>query len=472
MSWRSRGRPAPVRARAKWSAELALRAPWQARFPFRSPAAVERAQRRRVAHAVSHAYEHVPYYRETMRRLGLRPADFQAASDLARLPILDRAELQRDPEYFVSRAQPLESYVKLRTSGTSGQPVTIFRDPRMLFQEAAYGERHRAVIMKLAGRRLRFRVARIVTPTSVSRVAAGAFQQRSFIPFGVRFVQRYLSLYDSPARNVELINEFGCDVIGSYGSYVEALFRYVEESGSDFHVPRVVAYGADALPDPARRRITQHFGATVLSVYGAIEAPSIGFECEQHLGHHLNVDIHPVRIVDSDEVEVATGKSGEVIVSNLVSRGTMLLNYRLGDIASKLPARCRCGRSLPLLSFLEGRIDDWLQVPSGEMLHPQAAIKLFAAEEEIWQGQVIQHTPERFELAVLPADGCNRAELQAKLVRKFRERFGPTTVAHVSFVESLPRTERGKVRAVISMAQTQQRARTTGVGVHDRSPEA
>jgi hypothetical protein len=42
--------------------------------------------------------------------------------------------------------------------------------------------------------------------------------------------------------------------------------------------------------------------------------------------------------------------SGEVVVSNLVNRETVLLNYRLGDVAASLPDRCPCGRSLPLLS--------------------------------------------------------------------------------------------------------------------------
>ena len=53
---------------------------------------------------VAHAYEHVPYYRETMRRLGLAPGDIAVGGDLAKLPLIEREQLQRDPEYFVSRA--------------------------------------------------------------------------------------------------------------------------------------------------------------------------------------------------------------------------------------------------------------------------------------------------------------------------------------------------------------------------------
>ena len=51
---------------------------------------------------VRHAYSTVPYYRETMDRLGLTPADLGTAADLAKLPILEPWQLTRDPEYFVS----------------------------------------------------------------------------------------------------------------------------------------------------------------------------------------------------------------------------------------------------------------------------------------------------------------------------------------------------------------------------------
>ena len=57
---------------------------------------IEAHQRRRLAETDSHAYRHVPYYyRETMTGLGLVPADISSAADLARLPLLERGDVQR-----------------------------------------------------------------------------------------------------------------------------------------------------------------------------------------------------------------------------------------------------------------------------------------------------------------------------------------------------------------------------------------
>ena len=45
-----------------------------------------------------------------------------------------------------------------------------------------------------------------------------------------------------------------------------------------------------------------------------------------------------------------------MVISNLVNRGAVLLNYRLGDVASLSTGKCSCGRILLMLSELEGRV--------------------------------------------------------------------------------------------------------------------
>lgn len=46
-------------------------------------------------------------------------------------------------------------------------------------------------------------------------------------------------------------------------------------------------------------------------------------------------------------------QKGEMMISNPVNQGTVLLNYRLGDIATLSRQRCSCGRSLPLQTDCE-----------------------------------------------------------------------------------------------------------------------
>ena len=424
-------------------------APLQGRFPFRSAATVERAQRRRIREIVDHAYETVPYYRETMDRLGLRPGELRDAADLARLPLLEREDLQRDPEYFTACDWPRESYVQMLSGGSSGAPLTVFRDPFALFQDACVRERHRAVTMRLAGRRWRLRQLTVVPSLAVGRATVGAFDRRSLLPRSLRVVADQISIRAPLSEVVARLAAFRPDSLSAHGSFLERLFVHLHETRTPFHRPKVVHYGGDALADSVRRLITDEFGIAVTSGYGAMEAFNIGFECEEHSGLHLNVDINPLRIVDPGGHVVADGESGEVVVSNLVNRGTVVLNYRLGDLARMIPGRCRCGRTLPLMSFVEGRVSEWLRSPSGELVHPQEVRALIEEDLGVLRYRVVQNAPDRFDLLLVTGPDCDVGALRERVRAELGELLGSDVTLRVSEVEDLPRSRIGKSGPVV-----------------------
>jgi phenylacetate-CoA ligase len=119
-----------------------------------------------------------------------------------------------------------------------------------------------------------------------------------------------------------------------------------------------------------RSLITKEVGVPVFSIYGAVEALKIGFEFGEQSGYHLNSDLYPVRIVDEDGAPASEGEAGQVVVSNLVNRATVLLNYRLGDLASYVGGSCPCGLALLLHAPPIGRIDDVIE--NGAVVHPMA----------------------------------------------------------------------------------------------------
>ena len=236
--WAERRQESPSPRRAAWSATLAWRAPLEARFPFRSPEAIERAQRRRLRATVAHAYEHVPYYRETMRRLGLTPADIARAEDIARLPLIERDQLQRDPEYFVSQAWPpdaLPAAAQRREHRRADHDLPAPRRPvrgRGL-SRADRGRRSRGGAG--GARRLRRGADRAARTRAERR---HEFDRRTLIPRPSRLTRRASRCFCPPAEMVEELNDFDPDVIATYGSYLEALFRYLLESGASLRARR------------------------------------------------------------------------------------------------------------------------------------------------------------------------------------------------------------------------------------------
>jgi phenylacetate-CoA ligase len=160
-----------------------------------------------------------------------------------------------------------------------------------------------------------------------------------------------------------------------------------------------------------------------------------------------------VRIIDAIGQELPVGETGEVVVSNLVNPATVLLNYRLGDLAAFLPQQCLCGRSLPMLSFTPGRSDDLITLPSGRIIHPQAVRTIFTVEDQVWQYQIVQHSSTRFSVKIVVSKTAHRQKLRERVAAGFAERFGSEVSTEISFVDSIDRTATGKCRPVISMTQ-------------------
>ncbi len=400
---------------------------------------------------MSHAYARVPFYRETLDRLGLRPEDFRTAEDLARLPILERRDIQRDPERFLASGFRPEDCLELRSSGSSGMPLRVLHDRRAALLTVAHTERYRSVIAGLAGRRRRYRETIIMIPKS-SSAKHRRFWMGATV-FGLRWLpeKQALSVLDAPSVNIPLFSAFKPDVLLSYGSYLGALFAALEDRPGSVVLPKVVAYGADALSDQARRVIRERFGVEIASSYASVEAQRIGFECERHTGIHLNEDVYPLRVVGPEGRDLDPGEEGHVVVSNLVNRAMVLLNYRLGDWAARLPGSCPCGRSLPLLSFPRGRADEWLTGPDGRRIHGSAVNYLLRDEAEILQFQVVQPAAGRLKLNLVTGPRCDRAALERRLKKALGSLLGAAAAVDVSFVGDIPRTENGKARPFIGL---------------------
>jgi phenylacetate-coenzyme A ligase PaaK-like adenylate-forming protein len=202
--------------------------------------------------------------------------------------------------------------------------------------------------------------------------------------------------------------------------------RADDGSGQTFHSPKFITYSSNCLPDSVRRLILEKFGIPLVSTYEAVEAFEIGFECNRHVGIHLNVDLYPVRIVDAGNNTLPDGESGDVVVSNLVNRATVLLNYRLGDIARKLPQTCPCGRSLPLLSFPEGRNDEYLRLAaSGKVMHPQSVRTVLLGEDEIWQFQLAQLSASHLRVSIVTSPSADHHRMRGRLAARLAPTFWP-----------------------------------------------
>ena len=144
----------PLARRLANTAYVAGLIPLERRVPRLDPVWIDRLQRWRVRSIVRHAYATVPFYRETMDELGLRPEDIRSAEDLSKLPLIDPVTVRSDVERFTSNALGPEDREELGTSGTASTiRGVVYWDNRHVLRSLAKAERDRSVLASLVAER-------------------------------------------------------------------------------------------------------------------------------------------------------------------------------------------------------------------------------------------------------------------------------------------------------------------------------
>jgi len=429
---------------------IARALPGQRRMPFLPPEQLARVRDQRVRALIAFAAEHVPHYRDLFRREGIAPREIASAEDLARLPLLDKAELQATPERFLPRPTPSDCVI-LRTAGSTGEPVGVVRDPRSLLESIAYDERERAVESHLCGKRWRYQVAYAANPGGSIHRVRELHGRASFRPFRPRV--HMLSIFDPPEVTLAELDRIRPLVIRGHGSYIEFLFRTAAEKGVAVRGPRVVNYGADHMSDEGRRLIEDRFGIPVISKYGAAEATKIGFFCERRTGFHMHEDLTHISLLTADGRSAEPGESGEVVVTDLVNRGTVLINYRLGDLGVWAPDACGCGRTTRVLRALQGRANAFISLADGTTVHPMLIELPIRRHQAVLRFQLIQVARDRFELLLVTNDERSFHRIAEPIADLLRDLFHGATVS-VERRESLLTHGRAKFRSVVALGDS------------------
>ena len=144
------------------------------------------------------------------------------------------------------------------------------------------------------------------------------------------------------------------------------------------------------LHDFERKCIEEAFGCKVINRYGCEEVSLIACECEAHEGLHLNLNTLIVEFI-KDGRPVKPGEPGSIVVTDLTNYGMPFIRYKVGDVGIPADKRCSCGRSLPLMQSLEGRVADYVVTPEGNLISGISLTENFAMKlPEIKQLQIIQ----------------------------------------------------------------------------------
>jgi phenylacetate-CoA ligase len=206
-----------------------------------------------------------------------------------------------------------------------------------------------------------------------------------------------------------------------------------------------VIAAAEPFNEPTRRRIEEGIGAPVFNTYGSREFMSIAGECDRHDGLHINAE----NILLQTALSPEEGPS-EILVTDLHNYGMPFLRYSIGDAGVLEYAPCACGRGLPRLRSIDGRILDLLQTADGRTVPGEFFPHLLKDVPEIVEYQIEQTDLRRIHLSVVLSGDFSR-QSQELLAQECRKVLGDGTELEITRVDRIPRLPSGKRRPVIGL---------------------
>jgi phenylacetate-CoA ligase len=418
------------------------------RSQWLSPEKIREFQERRLRRLVHHAYQHVAFYRERLDALGIKPADIVTLEDLRRLPLLSKEDVRENLHFDLLAANKDNRRIqKVATSGSTGEPFICYADRRQL--EIRWAATLRS--MEWTGYRFGDRQARLWHQTigmswqQILREWIDArLSRRIFIP---AFELSEADLTRALAR----IRRHRPALIDGYAECFNYLAGHARRHGIRGIHPKGIISSAQVLPDDSRATIEEAFGTRVFDKYGSREFSGIAYECEAHAGHHVVAESYIVEVL-KDGVPAKPGEMGEVVITDLNNYCMPFVRYRIGDLAIAVdPAEpCPCGRGLPRLGRIEGRVQSLIVGAGGRVVPGSLFLHLFKDYDFLLrQFQVVQEQEGAVVLKVVKAP---RFDDQAfgEALEILRRYLGRETRIDVQFVESIPLVRTGKRQLSLS----------------------
>ncbi len=416
----------------------------------------------RLKDIVAHAVTHVPFYRQ----FSSLKADLDHRNIfevLKEFPITNKEIINDEPGAFLADNQ--KPGVISKTSGTTGTPFSVHMDKRtFLLGDALWWRR-----TLWAGYEKGDWVARLVGDPVIPLAVQDPAEPWLVSWFDRRIYFSTFHLTEKTAVRIgNFLNNRKPAYIMGYPSSLEILCNYLKQSGFRLDwKPKNVLFSSEPMHAHQEMVIREVLGAEIRGLYGSGEKVVSAAQCR--LGnYHLS-------LVDG-YLEGQFGLMENVrpaAITTLTNKIMPLIRYQVGDEIETQPAlKCDCGLTLPVISPVITKHEDYIVTPSGRKIAPSAVVWAFIHLEikDINKGQVVQED-ERTVKVYLNTDQDTflkyRDVLKESMVEVF---FGEMNVEVVK-AERIDVQKSGKSRFIVNKLRHQFHDVSTGSNPNSSKPE-
>jgi len=330
---------------------------------------LEQLQLKRLQDHLSFAYQRSPYYRQAFDAAGVKPADLKRLEDLRLFPFTDK-NLERDrqlaaPDFGDMVAVPEEEIVYISaSSGSTGVP-TLSPFTKKDFDDFQNVESR---LFWAMGMRPKDRYLHALNFTLfVGGPDVIGAQNLGALAIWAGTVPSDRLLY--------FMKQFKPTITWTTPSYAwhlgETALKQGIDPARDLSIRKIIVAGEPGGSIPATRKAIEGlWNADLYDFYGLSDIfGACAGMCVHKEGLHLAEDNMLLEVLDPKTGEpVEDGEQGEMVLTTLLKQARPMIRFRTGDIITRLPGECACGRTSSRF-VVQGRIDDMFIV-SGVNIFP------------------------------------------------------------------------------------------------------
>ncbi|NNF07092.1 MAG: phenylacetate--CoA ligase family protein, partial [Candidatus Eisenbacteria bacterium] len=262
----------------------------------------------------------------------------------------------------------------------------------------------------------------------------------------VRFYPSLPLDQDILERYIADLRKFEPKVLQAYPAALDILGRYLLDSGRTLPIPVVVS-SAEPLTAEVIAIVQEAFGVTPYDFYGSRDAGYVGRECDAHKGLHINA--YGLHVENEPLPTEGAAPLQSIVVTDLWNEGFPLIRYATEDLGELTNEPCSCGRALPRIVDLQGRIGDVFATRFGQLIPPTGIRPGASGYDQSFSGiQIIQSAPATFEALIVPREGFDETLARQKIQEAMSDLVGESVSLTLRIVSEIPREPSGKFRSM------------------------
>ena len=305
-------------------------------------------------------YENNGFYRNRFKTAGIRPEDICTPDDIRRLPILTKDEIRANASTMISDGYHKDSLLCFKTGGSTGKSLELFITEECSEQRNACARRHDRWSGWEPGEAIGALWGNPKRPRTLKEKIINQLVQPVIYLDTMEFTDASVRRFAAEWHDAKPTLLFG------HAHSIYELANHVRRLEIETICPTGILSTSMMLLPHERAVIEEVFGLKVFDRYGCEEVSLIGAECELHNGMHLNIEHLLIEFLDENDTPVAPGEPGRIVVTDLMNRAMPFIRYQVEDVGVLSASPCSCGRGLPLMKSVVGRVADFLITADGK----------------------------------------------------------------------------------------------------------